>query len=54
MSLRQSPFLWFILALLATAGLTAIGPQEKLLGNAVRIVYLHGSWALTAEAALGL
>jgi hypothetical protein len=54
MSRLKSPFLWFILALLATAGLTAIGPQEKNLGNAVCIVYLHGSWVLTAEAVLGL
>ena len=54
MSRLKSPFFWFILALLTTAGLTALGPQEKSLGNAVRIVYLHGAWALTAETALGL
>ena len=54
MSRFKSPFFWFILALLITAGLTALGPQEKSLGNNVRIVYLHGAWALTAEAALGL
>jgi hypothetical protein len=50
----RSPFLWFILALAATAGLTAIGPREEFLGSAVRIVYLHGAWILTAQAALGL
>jgi hypothetical protein len=54
MSRFKSPFFWFILALLTTAGLTAIGPQEKSLGNNIRIVYLHGAWVLTAEAALGL
>jgi len=54
MSSLKSPLLWFILALLATAGLAAIGPQEKILGNSVRIIYLHGAWALTAEAVLGL
>ncbi len=54
MSRLKSPFFWFILALLTTAGLTAIGPQEKSLGNDIRIVYLHGAWVLTAEAALGL
>jgi hypothetical protein len=54
MSRFKSPFFWFILALLITAGLTALGPQEKSLGNNIRIVYLHGAWALTAEAALGL
>src|SRR5512135_3167978 len=54
MSRLKSPFLWFILALLTTAALTAIGPEEKSLGNNIRIVYLHGAWALTAEAALGI
>ena len=54
MSRLKSPFFWFILALLTTAGLTALGPQEKSLGNNIRIVYLHGAWALTAETALGL
>jgi hypothetical protein len=50
----KSPFFWFILAVLTTAGLTALGPQEQSLGSNVRIVYLHGAWVLTAEAALGL
>lgn len=53
MSRLQSPFLWFILVLLVTAGLTAFGPQDKSLGDNVRIVYLHGAWVLTAETALG-
>jgi hypothetical protein len=53
MSRLKSPFFWFILAILTTAALTAVGPQEKSLGNNVRIVYLHGAWALTAETALG-
>jgi hypothetical protein len=50
----KSPFFWFILAVLTTAGLTALGPQEQSLGSNVRIVYLHAAWVLTAEAALGL
>ena len=54
MSRLRSPFFWFILALLTTAGLTALGPQDKSLGENVHIVYLHGSWVLTAEAVLGL
>jgi hypothetical protein len=54
MSQLKSPFFWFILALLTTAGLTAVGPEEKSLGDNVRIVYLHGAWVLTAEAALCL
>ncbi|MEW6093898.1 MAG: hypothetical protein AB1531_08040 [Chloroflexota bacterium] len=54
MSWLKSPFFWFLLAVLTTAGLTAIGPEEKTLGENVRIVYLHGAWVLTAEAALAL
>ena len=54
MRLLRSPFLWFVLLLPAIAGVTAIGPLEKSLGNAARIVYLHAAWTLTAQAALGL
>lgn len=54
MSRLKSPFFWFILSLLTTAGLTALGPEEASLGSNVRIVYLHGAWVLTAETALGL
>jgi hypothetical protein len=54
MSRLKSPFFWFLLALLTTAGLTALGPEEQSLGDNVRIVYLHGAWALAAEAAIGL
>lgn len=54
MAFLKSPFFWFVLALLTTAGLTALGPEEQSLGANVRIVYLHGAWVLTAEAALGL
>jgi hypothetical protein len=50
----KSPFFWFVLAVLTTAGLTALGPQEQSLGSNVRIVYLHGAWVLTAEAVLAL
>jgi hypothetical protein len=54
MSRLNSPFLLFSLALLITAGLTAVGPRDQSLGDNVRIVYLHAAWVLTAEAALGL
>jgi hypothetical protein len=53
MAFLKSPFFWFVLALLTTAGLTALGPEEQSLGANVRIVYLHGAWVLTAEVALG-
>jgi hypothetical protein len=51
MSRLKSPFFWFVLAVLTTAALTALGPEEKSLGENVRIVYLHAAWVLTAEAA---
>ena len=54
MSILKSPFFWFVLAVLTTAALTALGPEEQSLGANVRIVYLHGAWVLTAETALGL
>jgi len=54
MARPKSSFFWFILAVLTTAGLTAVGPEEKSLGDNVRIVYLHGAWVLTAEIALCL
>ena len=50
----KTPLFWFLLTLLTTAGLTAVGPRESSLGANVRIVYLHGAWALTAEIAFGL
>ncbi len=54
MSILKSPFFWFVLAVLTTAALTALGPEEQSLGANVRIVYLHGAWVLTAETVLGL
>ena len=54
MSILKAPFFWFVLAVLTTAALTALGPEEQSLGANVRIVYLHGAWVLTAETVLGL
>jgi hypothetical protein len=48
----KHPLIGSLLALLAVAALTALAPQERTLGENVRIVYLHGAWVLTAEAAL--
>ena len=53
MASLRSPLFWFVLAVLATAALTALGPEEQSLGASVRVVYLHGAWVLTAEMALG-
>ena len=52
--LLRSPLFWFILTVLAAILLSALGPLEKTLGANVRIVYLHGAWAITAEAVFGL
>jgi hypothetical protein len=54
MLILKSPFFWFVLAVLTTAALTALGPEEQSLGANVRVVYLHAAWVLTAEGALGL
>lgn len=51
MSRPKSPFLWFIVIVLAIAVLTVLGPEVKSLGSNVRIVYLHGAWVLTALVA---
>ncbi len=44
-----SPFVWFILIVLFIAVFTYFGPEEKSLGDNVRIVYLHGAWVLSAQ-----
>jgi len=49
MSRLRSPFVWFILILLFIAVFTFFGPEEKSLGDNVRIVYLHGAWVLSAQ-----
>lgn len=49
MSRLRSPFVWFILIVLFIAVFTYFGPEEKSLGDNVRIVYLHGAWVLSAQ-----
>lgn len=44
----RSSQLWFVMTLVAIVFLTAIGPEEKILGEGVRAVYLHGAWVWTA------
>jgi hypothetical protein len=48
------PLVWFLLTLLALAGLTAFSPAERTLGLNARVVYLHGAWVWTALAAFTL
>lgn len=47
----KSPIAYFFITVMAIALLTLLGPEEKSLGSNVRLVYLHGAWVLTAEAA---
>jgi hypothetical protein len=53
MSRIKSPLLISFVAILLTAGVSALGPRENSLGSGVHVVYLHASWALTADLALG-
>jgi hypothetical protein len=45
---HDTSILWFLLTIIAIAGLTALGPAEKSLGTNVRVVYLHGAWVWAA------
>lgn len=51
MTKTKSPLIYFLITVIVIALLTLLGPEEKSLGSNVRIVYLHGAWAMTAEAA---
>ena len=50
----KSPLPLFFATLLVIVLIAFFGPEEKDLGANVRIVYLHGAWVLTAEAAFFL
>jgi hypothetical protein len=51
MTKNKSPLLYLSITVIMIALLTLFGPEEKSLGSNVRIVYLHGAWVMTAEAA---
>jgi hypothetical protein len=51
MSKLKSPLILFFITGIVIALLAFFGPEEKSLGANVRLVYLHGAWVLTAEAA---
>lgn len=51
MSKLQSPLTNFFITLVLIAILALFGPEEQSLGSNVRLVYLHGTWVLTAEIA---
>lgn len=58
--IKKTSLLWFIFTLLAITLLIVISPEEKILGEHVRVVYLHGAWVWTslllfiASAAFGV
>ena len=52
--LLSAPLRLFFATLAAIAILALFGPEEQTLGANVRVVYLHGAWVLTAEAAFAL
>jgi hypothetical protein len=47
----RSPLILFPATVLAMAVLALFGPEDRSLGDNVRIVYLHGAWVLAAEVA---
>jgi hypothetical protein len=49
--MTRAPVFHLIFVILCITILTFLGPQERSLGANVRIIYLHGAWVLTAEAA---
>jgi hypothetical protein len=54
MSQFKSPLTLFFATLIVIALFAFFGPEERSLGANVRIVYLHGTWVLTAELAFAL
>lgn len=50
---KHTPFIQFLSVVILIGILALFGPEEQTLGSNVRIVYLHGAWALTAELAFG-
>ncbi len=51
---RYSPLFLFAGAVALIAAAALFGPADQTLGSNVRVVYLHGAWVLTAEAAFAL
>jgi hypothetical protein len=48
---KHLPLTGFLGAVVLTGLVALLGPAEQTLGPNVRVVYLHGAWVLTAEAA---
>jgi hypothetical protein len=54
MRIFKFPLVVFFALLAVIALLALVGPEERSLGANVRLVYLHGAWVMSAEAAFGL
>jgi len=46
----RSPLFWFVLILFTIVLFAALSPQERILGENARIVYLHGAWVWASLA----
>jgi len=51
MAKLKSPLPLFFITLAVILLLALFGPEEKSLGNNVRVVYLHSAWVIAAEVA---
>lgn len=49
--MNRSPWLWFVIAVIAAGLVAAFAPLEKTLGVNARIVYFHGAWVWAAMLA---
>ncbi len=47
-SRRMAPWVWGLLFLALGVGLSFSAPRERVLGEGIRAVYLHGAWIWTA------
>ena len=50
----SSPWIWFLITILAIAIFTMISPAEHSLGTHIRVVYLHGAWVWASMGAFFL
>ncbi len=54
MAIRRRRLVAFLVLLAASILLASIGPPERVLGSAARVVYLHGAWVWTALIAFAV
>ena len=49
----RHPLRWAIVFLVLAVVVSAVGPPERVLGQTIGLVYLHGAWVWTAIIVLG-